>query len=350
MNEKYKISDEALLKVLYSSPMLLPTNPSEKGFGTSQIKAYFYKFIEEIIKAVNAELSKIENDFSDHAESSYDITASLNEKDTELGKRIQALNDGKVAKSDYESFLEKNKENTDALVADVAKCVTKEDISLSKDESGLKYALNIKGKTLYIDIPKDRFLKSVSYDKAVHILKFVFETGDGDVACNIELADLVNIYTAGDGITLSANAFSVDDTIARKTELEKYVSGEAFDGAIHYLEGSIAKKEGKRLVSENSAEAITMQSSTEYNCGLRTSIILNLPSSIGDFECIVNFKSGAIPTAFDSDARIIYTQDDTLDGTFYPVANRIYEINIKSVMGALIAVVNGTDEVKNEVL
>jgi hypothetical protein len=57
----------------------------------------------------------------------------------------------------------------------------------------------------------------------------------------------------------------------------------------------------------------------------------------------VNFKTGAISPSFDSNESIIYTQDDTLDGDLYPVANRIYEINIKNVMGALIAVVNATD-------
>lgn len=60
-----------------------------------------------------------------------------------------------------------------------------------------------------INIPKDQFLKSVSYDPETHVLTFIFLTSDGEVTTTIDMSSLVDVYQAGNGLTLANNTFSV---------------------------------------------------------------------------------------------------------------------------------------------
>lgn len=76
--------------------------------------------------------------------------------------------------------------------------------------SALEYNLmvdeTIKGT---INIPKDQFLKSVSYDPETHVLTFIFLTSDGEVPTPIDMSSLVDVYQAGNGLTLANNTFSI---------------------------------------------------------------------------------------------------------------------------------------------
>lgn len=60
-----------------------------------------------------------------------------------------------------------------------------------------------------IDIPKDQFVKSVSYNQENKTIDFVFETTDGEQTVNLNVSDLVDTYTAGNGISLASNEFSI---------------------------------------------------------------------------------------------------------------------------------------------
>ena len=60
-----------------------------------------------------------------------------------------------------------------------------------------------------INIPKDQFLKSVSYDPETHVLTFIFLTADGEVPTPIDMSSLVDVYQAGNGLTLANNTFSI---------------------------------------------------------------------------------------------------------------------------------------------
>lgn len=74
----------------------------------------------------------------------------------------------------------------------------------------LQYQLTVNGKSAgTIDIPKDQFLKSVSFDPETNVLTFVFSTSDGDVTTEIDLTGLIDTYTAGDGLNLVNGKFSV---------------------------------------------------------------------------------------------------------------------------------------------
>lgn len=84
-------------------------------------------------------------------------------------------------------------------------------IELKKDpNSDLTYYLDVNGKKAgEINIPKDQFLKSATYNPDTDSLEFVFETTNGEQKTVVDMSDLVDVYTAGNGLTLVNNQFSI---------------------------------------------------------------------------------------------------------------------------------------------
>ena len=60
-----------------------------------------------------------------------------------------------------------------------------------------------------INIPKDQFLKNASYDPTTKNIELVCETTEGERTLRINVADLVDEYTAGNGLRLEGNEFSI---------------------------------------------------------------------------------------------------------------------------------------------
>lgn len=60
-----------------------------------------------------------------------------------------------------------------------------------------------------ISIPKDRFLKQAYYDPQRKSLIFIFVTEDGEQTVPVDISDLVDTYTASNGLSLANNKFSV---------------------------------------------------------------------------------------------------------------------------------------------
>lgn len=60
-----------------------------------------------------------------------------------------------------------------------------------------------------ISIPKDRFLKQAYYDPQRKSLIFIFVTEDGEQTVPVDISDLVDTYTAGNGLSLADNKFSI---------------------------------------------------------------------------------------------------------------------------------------------
>ena len=86
---------------------------------------------------------------------------------------------------------------------------TAETINLVKKDD-LTYELEVGDRIAgTISIPKDQFLKSVEYLPDTKELKFVFETTEGEQVSNIDISDLVDIYTAGNGLLLEGGKFSI---------------------------------------------------------------------------------------------------------------------------------------------
>lgn len=60
-----------------------------------------------------------------------------------------------------------------------------------------------------ISIPKDRFLKQAYYDPQKKSLIFIFVTEDREQTVPVDISDLVDTYTAGNGLSLADNKFSI---------------------------------------------------------------------------------------------------------------------------------------------
>lgn len=115
--------------------------------------------------------------------------------------------------------------------------------------SGLEYTIKQGGvikKT--INIPKDTFAKEFTYDSSTKELKIKVADAAGGNAkeVKVNVADLVNIYTAGTGLQLNANAFSVTPQIA------------AVPGKVTDLETKVASLEG-RVSATNKTDVETLE-------------------------------------------------------------------------------------------
>lgn len=96
----------------------------------------------------------------------------------------------------------------------------------------IKYQLKIQDNVLgTIDFPKEILLKTVSYDPETNILILVFDTENGEITQNIDLNDLVDIYTAGNGLQISNNEFSVKKDSREENVVEVSSEGVYVDGS-----------------------------------------------------------------------------------------------------------------------
>lgn len=69
-----------------------------------------------------------------------------------------------------------------------------------------------------ISIPKDQFLKSAVYKNKTLVL--TFETTEGTKETDIDLSDLTDLYTAGQGVTVSGNSISLKLKTGTKLTLD----------------------------------------------------------------------------------------------------------------------------------
>lgn len=107
-------------------------------------------------------------------------------------------------------------ENGDINVADKIKQVLDTDASIElvkSTDSDLQYTLMVNNESRgSINIPKDQFLKNVTYDSEGKQLVFTFVTLDEDEHVErVPVGDFKDIYTAGEGITINGdNVISAD--------------------------------------------------------------------------------------------------------------------------------------------
>ena len=84
------------------------------------------------------------------------------------------------------------------------------DISVAQDSgNSLKYNVIVKGTTVgTITIPADKYVSTVTYNNETKQIVFTFSKGE---SVNVNVADLIDTYTAGTGLKLEGNQFSIDE-------------------------------------------------------------------------------------------------------------------------------------------
>ena len=117
-----------------------------------------------------------------------------------------------------------NKIKTD-LTTEINKKVAT--VTIEKDSTNdLQYHLIVDGeKTGDINIPKDQFLSNVVYSSATKVITFTFETATGTKTTDVNISDLIDTYTAGDGLILTDGKFSVKKSDGSQPYLEVTADG-----------------------------------------------------------------------------------------------------------------------------
>lgn len=127
-----------------------------------------------------------------------DLGSASMQMNLNTANRVQVNDSEEVA---YVSDVEQAVENANAQL---------EGINLVQKEE-LVYELQVGDRIAgTINLPKDQFLKNVEYNPETKVLTFTFETTDGEAVTPIDMSGLVDVYTAGDGISLRSNAFSLN--------------------------------------------------------------------------------------------------------------------------------------------
>lgn len=349
----YKITDETLNKILLSSPSALPLSPKEAGMKGERTKAFFYAFIKLLVDAINESLDSVKKDYDT-------IPTQINQHNKrEEGVHPFIINLISILSRRVEDVEFKDKELGNAMQGYVDTHNAREEgvhpflqamIEAASDVASKAYNLALGRSKIY---PRYSFVDFVEEMKSSEdfnegdIFIFaeqgvpdlvLFEKGVGDVSGDIMLENINgDVLAPGAIYFISGKRFVCQESgydhskLALKTELEALAS-------------EVALKEYAKVVKTETKETVTLANKTEFNLGLRTSVIVTLPEIVdNDFEAIVNFRSGTVATSFDAPTELVFCQDDCNDGHFYPYSNRIYEINIKSVGGVLVARVGGAD-------
>lgn len=338
--ELFQISEEAKNRILLYSAQALPDRPSSAGMKPSVIKGYFYKFIEKMIEAINIELANIvngaANDLYNHNVSAgshpdiNNILTQLFNKDTELGNAIttQIINHNTSAAA--HEYIRK--------LITIAQSRADDAYNLAQGKSkvhpyealgNLLSEIDAGALTLH---PGDMVVFKNENMPDLAVFKTGQEAtpeGDEEITADSVLEEKKSYYYSG--ITFVALESGIDTSLLAKAK------------DIELMKAQLEGKEEAIFKVESTASEIMLENHTEYNFGITTELAIALPEDIASLEVIINFHSSTTPTSFDAPSEILFQGDDTLDGRLYPVSNRLYEINIKNVMGVLVAKVGAND-------
>ena len=213
----------------------------EKGESTVDVMSQ--KAVTDEIKKVNSliptKVSQLTNDknyltqyqsLAEYAKT-VDVNASLalkaNSADvynkTEIDTKVTNINSSITAEQSSATTAE-NKIKTD-LTTEINKKVAT--VTIEKDSTNdLQYHLIVDGeKTGDINIPKDQFLSNVVYSEATKVITFTFETTTGTTTTDVNISDLIDTYTAGNGLTLTDGKFSVKKDATSQAYIEVTADG-----------------------------------------------------------------------------------------------------------------------------
>lgn len=126
-----------------------------------------------------------------------------------------------------------------------------------------------------ISIPKDRFLKQAYYDPQKKSLIFIFVTEDGEQTVPVDISDLVDTYTAGNGLSLTDNKFSITIDSTSDSYLTVGANGIKLSGVAAAINKLDTDYKAADTATLNSAKAYTDTKASDI-----TNIVTQLQSDI----------------------------------------------------------------------
>lgn len=139
------------------------------------------------------------------------ITTAVRDASDDATAKANAAENAANEHTDAQVLAEKNRAEAaeNILTTEVNKKIETVEI-VKNSQSDLQYTLKVDGQDVgEINIPKDQFLRSAEYDAGNKSLIFVFETTNGTETTTVNVSDLVDTYSAGNGLMLDGAEFSV---------------------------------------------------------------------------------------------------------------------------------------------
>ena len=365
LSDRFKITGGEVNEVILNSPYSLADSPAALGQKASQTKRYFYQFIKTLAEKINLHLGEIDTELDATA---LEIDEAL-ERIAELGEAVaMALSEHDASESAHAHIRqkitdEKNSHNQSAGAhADIREAIN--DIA---DELEV-VAILAQGKNQVVSFGDEVELFEYATSEArvgdVLLLEdpelpdfTVFGVGVSKKEGDISL-DMNDIATGAalepnkkyyiDGVRLGSSEGRLEASLfAKKDDVDEqksYLVGitEALDERLKSAEEAILKKENAMTKHTVTGESVMLENMNEYHLGTLTSLTVDT----GDdefFEAILCFKTGGGQITLDAPEELLFVGDDTLEGRFYPVQKRLYEISVKRVSGVLLARVGSVD-------
>ena len=131
---------------------------------------------------------------------------------------------------------------------------TIESIHISEDNENLIYTLLVDGQERgTINIPRDQFLKNVSYNEETNDLEFTFivrgeNNEEVEKQVNVNMTDLEDIYSAGNGLNLENKQFSVKVDADTQPYIEVSSNGVKIIGINEALDTKVDWQENKTSI------------------------------------------------------------------------------------------------------
>ena len=176
--------------------------------------------LQDAVKTIETDVAKKYNDLD--AKDNQTIS-DYKAADTQLQSTIDGLT------TDLTNEVNRATEAENKIKSDLTVEINKKVASVTIEKnstSDLQYTLYVDGKPSgEINIPKDQFLTNVEYLAGEKIIRFTFETTSGVSVTDVNVADLVDTYIAGDGLTLVDNKFSVKKSDGSQSYLEVTADG-----------------------------------------------------------------------------------------------------------------------------
>lgn len=240
----------------------------EKGESTADVMSQ--KAVTDEIKKVNSliptKVSQLTNDknYLTQHQSLADYAKTV-DVDTKLGKKANSADvytkgdiDTKVTNINSSITAEQSRATTaeNKIKTDLTTEINKKvaTVTIEKDSTNdLQYHLIVDGeKTGDINIPKDQFLSNVVYSSATKVITFTFETTTGTTTTDVNISDLIDTYTAGDGLVLTDGKFSVKKDATSQAYIEVSASGVKVVG----IDEALALKADKTDVTASLANKV----------------------------------------------------------------------------------------------
>lgn len=176
--------------------------------------------LQDAVKTIETDVAKKYNDLD--AKDNQTIS-DYKAADTQLQSTIDGLT------TDLTNEVNRATEAENKIKSDLTVEINKKVASVTIEKnstSDLQYTLYVDGKPSgEVNIPKDQFLTNVEYLAGEKIIRFTFETTSGVSVTDVNVADLVDTYIAGDGLTLVDNKFSVKKSDGSQSYLEVTADG-----------------------------------------------------------------------------------------------------------------------------